>query len=55
MLPNAEMLRVIKVGNVPFETCVDGDVHVITLSNAYNAPFLSKDLRLTSYGLLKKN
>lgn len=53
-LPNDETLHVIKFGKVTFETLVDDEIHEVTLSDVYYAPSLSKDLRLISYGCLKK-
>ena len=51
---NDETLHVTKFGKVAFETIVDAGVHEVTLSDVYYAPSLSKDLRLISYGRLKK-
>ena len=53
-LPNDATLHVTKVGSVTIKSRVDDDIHEVTLSDVYFAPSLSKDLRLISYGQLKK-
>lgn len=54
MLPDESTLHVTKVGSVHLETVVDGDVQEVTLRNVYYAPALSRDLRIISYGRLKR-
>ncbi|TDH70260.1 hypothetical protein CCR75_001632 [Bremia lactucae] len=53
-LPNDAALHVTKVGSVTFMSRVDDDIHEVTLPDVYFAPSLFKDLRLISYGQLKK-